>query len=137
MRAMQAALKRAELNVDDIDYINAHGTSTPLGDEIELGAVKRTVRRCRLQALDVLDQIGDRSSAGRRRRGRGDLLVLAIIEQIVPPTLNLDEPDEGCDIDLVPKQAKTAQGARRPQQLLRLRRHQRLVDLRPRLIAGG
>ena len=73
-RAMQMALKRAELKPGDIDYINAHGTSTPLGDEIELGAVKRLFGDARHKLSHVLDQVGDRPSAGRRRRGRGDLL---------------------------------------------------------------
>ena len=104
---MRAALKRAKLNPEDIDYINAHGTSTPLGDEIELRAVKRVFGDCGLQALHVLDQIGHRPSAGRGRRRRGDLL-----HPGDPRPGGAADPQprqsvsEGCDIDLVAKQAK-------------------------------
>ena len=73
-RCMEAALKRAGIAAADIDYINAHGTSTPLGDEIELKAVERLVGNAAGKLVDVLDQVGDRPPARRRRRGRGDLL---------------------------------------------------------------
>ena len=65
-RSMAAAMKRAGIAPSDIDYINAHGTSTPLGDEIELGAVRAAARQRRLQGVDVLDQIVDRPSARAR-----------------------------------------------------------------------
>ena len=73
-RAMTAALKRAELSPSDIDYVNAHGTSTPVGDEIELRAVERMMGNAAGDADDVLDKILDRPSARRGGRGRGDLL---------------------------------------------------------------
>ncbi len=73
-RCMTAALKRAGIAPSDIDYINAHGTSTPLGDEIELKAVERLVGNAAGEARHVLDQVGDRAPARRRRRDRGDLL---------------------------------------------------------------
>ena len=66
--------KKSGLQPSDIDYINAHGTSTPLGDELELGAVRRAVRQRDRRAVDELDQVGDRPSARRRRRGREHLL---------------------------------------------------------------
>jgi 3-oxoacyl-[acyl-carrier-protein] synthase II len=104
-RAMQAALKRAKLNPDDIDYINAHGTST-MADVIELGAVKRTFG----EAAYKVSMSSTKSATGHLLGAAGAIeaiyAVKSINEQAVPPTLNLDDPDEGCDIDLVPKQAK-------------------------------
>ncbi len=105
-RAMQAALKRARLNTDNIDYINAHGTSTPLGDEIELGAVKRLFA----DAAYKLSMSSTKSSIGHLLGAAGAVeaifAIKSIQEQIVPPTLNLEDPSEGCDIDLVPLKAK-------------------------------
>ena len=105
-RAMQAAMKRAKIGTDSIDYINAHGTSTPLGDEIELGAVKR------LFGADAyrLSMSSTKSSIGHLLGAAGAVEAIysikAIEDQIVPPTLNLEDPSEGCDIDLVPLKAK-------------------------------
>jgi len=105
-RAMQAALARAELNVDDIDYINAHGTSTPLGDEIELGAIKRLFGDAAYQ----LSMSSTKSAIGHLLGAAGAVeaifSILAMNNGVVPPTLNLDNPSEGCDIDLVPHTAK-------------------------------
>ena len=105
VRAMKAALKRAQLNPEDIDYINAHGTST-MADVIEHGAVKRTFG----DAAYKLSMSSTKSATGHLLGAAGAIeaiySVKSIIEQAVPPTLNLDDPDEGCDIDLVPKHAK-------------------------------
>jgi 3-oxoacyl-[acyl-carrier-protein] synthase II len=105
MRAMKAALKRAKLNTDQIDYVNAHGTST-MADTIELGAVKRTFG----EDVYKLSMSSTKSATGHLLGAAGAIEAIYSIksmnDQIVPPTLNLDEPDEGCDIDLVPKQAK-------------------------------
>jgi len=105
-RAMRAALKRAKLNPEDIDYINAHGTSTPLGDEIELGAVKRVFG----DAAHKLSMSSTKSAIGHLLGAAGSVeaifSILAIRDGVVPPTLNLDNPSPGCDLDLVPKQAK-------------------------------
>ena len=105
-RAMQAALKRAKLNPDQIDYVNAHGTSTPLGDEIELGAVKRLFG----DAAYKLSMSSTKSAIGHLLGAAGSVeaifSLLAIRDQVAPPTLNLENPSDGCDIDLVPKQAK-------------------------------
>ena len=105
-RAMQMALKRAARGTADIDYINAHGTSTPLGDEIELGAVKR------LFGDDAyrLSMSSTKSAIGHLLGAAGSVeaifCILAMRDQIAPPTLNLDDPSDGCDIDLVPHTAR-------------------------------
>jgi len=105
-RAMKAALGHSGLNVDDIDYINAHGTSTPMGDTIELGAVKKLFGE---QAYK-LSMSSTKSSIGHALGAAGGIeaimAILAMNNNIAPPTLNLDNPDEGCDIDLVPHKAK-------------------------------
>jgi len=105
-RAMQAALKRANLNVSDVDYINAHGTSTPLGDEIELGAVKRLFgdSAYKLSMSSTKSSIGH--LLGAAGAVEGIFSVLAIVNNMAPPTLNLRDPSDGCDIDLVPLVAK-------------------------------
>lgn len=105
-RAMRNALKRAGLAADQIDYINAHGTSTPLGDEIELGAVKRLFG----DHAYKLSMSSTKSAIGHLLGAAGSVeaifSILAIRDGILPPTLNLDNPSPDCDIDLVPKQAK-------------------------------
>jgi 3-oxoacyl-[acyl-carrier-protein] synthase II len=106
-RSMQAALKSAGLSTADIDYVNAHGTSTPLGDEIELGAVKR------LFGADAehMSMSSTKSSIGHLLGAAGAVeaifSILAIKNGVVPPTINLENPSEGCaGIDLVPNVAK-------------------------------
>ena len=105
-RCMSAALKRAGMNPEDIDYVNAHGTSTPLGDEIELGAVKRVFG----DHSRSISMSSTKSAIGHLLGAAGAVeaifSVLAINNGIVPPTLNLDNPSEGCDIDLVPHTPK-------------------------------
>ncbi|RAU22211.1 beta-ketoacyl-[acyl-carrier-protein] synthase II [Paramagnetospirillum kuznetsovii] len=105
-RAMTAAIKRAGVALEDIDYINAHGTSTPLGDEIELGAVKRLFKdhAYKLSMSSTKSAIGHLLGAAGAAEAIYSLL--AMRDQIVPPTLNLDNPSDGCDIDLVPHKAK-------------------------------
>ena len=105
-RSMRAAIKRAGLKTSDIDYVNAHGTSTPLGDEIELGAVKRLFG----EDAYKLSMSSTKSAIGHLLGAAGSVeaifSVLAIRDQIAPPTLNLEDPSDGCDIDLVPLKAK-------------------------------
>ncbi len=105
-RAMRMALKRAGMGPGDIDYINAHGTST-MADTIELGAVKRVLG----DDLSGASMSSTKSAIGHLLGGAGAVetifCILAIRDQIVPPTLNLDNPDEGCEgVDLVPHKAK-------------------------------
>jgi 3-oxoacyl-[acyl-carrier-protein] synthase II len=101
-RCMQAALKRAGIAASDIDYINAHGTSTPLGDEIELKAVERLVGN----AAGKLAMSSTKSAIGHLLGAAGAVeaifSVLAIRDDVVPPTLNLDNPSVDTPIDLVP-----------------------------------
>ncbi|HEV3176282.1 MAG TPA: beta-ketoacyl-ACP synthase II [Stellaceae bacterium] len=105
-RAMRNALRRANLAPDQIDYINAHGTSTPKGDEIELGAVKRLFG----DHAYKLSMSSTKSAIGHLLGAAGSVeaifSILALRDGIVPPTLNLDDPSPGCDIDLVPHKAK-------------------------------
>ncbi|MBT7898268.1 MAG: beta-ketoacyl-ACP synthase II, partial [Rhodospirillales bacterium] len=105
-RAMTAAIKRAGLNLEDIDYINAHGTSTPLGDAIELNAVKRLFgdHAYKLSMSSTKSAIGH--LLGAAGAVEAIFAMLAIRDGVLPPTLNLENPSEGCDIDLVPLTAK-------------------------------
>jgi 3-oxoacyl-[acyl-carrier-protein] synthase II len=106
LRAMRNALKRAKLEPEKIDYVNAHGTSTPLGDEIELGAVKRLFG----DHAYKLSMSSTKSSIGHLLGAAGSVeaifSILAMRDSVVPPTLNLENPSPGCDIDLVPLRAK-------------------------------
>lgn len=106
-RAMKMALKRANLNPEDIDYINAHGTSTPVGDMVELGAVRRLLG----DKAGAISMSSTKSAVGHLLGAAGAVEAIfsikSIMDQVVPPTLNLNDPDEGtAGMDLVPKVAK-------------------------------
>lgn len=105
-RAVMAALKRAGMAGSDIDYVNAHGTSTPLGDEIELKAVERAFGN----AASKLTMSSTKSSVGHLLGAAGAVeaifSMLAMKHSIVPPTLNLENPSVETPIDLVPHEAK-------------------------------
>lgn len=105
-RSMAAALKRAGLTASDLDYINAHGTSTPLGDEIELGAVERLLGN----AASKVAMSSTKSSTGHLLGAAGAIeaifAILAICDNVVPPTINLDNPSVETAIDLVAHKAK-------------------------------
>ncbi len=105
-RSMQMALKRAGLMPSDIDYVNAHGTSTPLGDEIELRAVERLFGN----SADTVSMSSTKSSIGHLLGAAGAVeaifCILALRDQVCPPTLNLDHPSVETKIDLVPHSAK-------------------------------
>jgi 3-oxoacyl-[acyl-carrier-protein] synthase II len=106
-RSMEMAMKKSGLALADVDYINAHGTSTPLGDELELGAVRRLFG----SAVETMSMSSTKSAIGHLLGGAGAVesifCILALRDQIVPPTLNLDNPGEGSSgVDLVPHVAK-------------------------------
>lgn len=105
-RCMAMALKRAGLSAAEVDYINAHGTSTPLGDEIELGAVQRLVGN----AAGRISMSSTKSSTGHLLGAAGAVeaifSILAIRDNVAPPTINLDNPSVETSIDLVPHQAR-------------------------------
>jgi 3-oxoacyl-[acyl-carrier-protein] synthase II len=106
-RSMEMAINKAEVNFEDIDYINAHGTSTPLGDELELSAVKRLFG----DAVNELAMSSTKSAIGHLLGAAGSaeaiFSLLAMRDNVVPPTLNLDDPSEGCeDVNLVPHTAQ-------------------------------
>ena len=105
-RCMMAAIRRAGISVDDIDYINAHGTSTPVGDEIELKAVERVVGN----AAGRISMSSTKSCIGHLLGAAGAVeaifCLLAMRDEIVPPTINLDNPSVTTAIDLVAHKAK-------------------------------
>jgi 3-oxoacyl-[acyl-carrier-protein] synthase II len=107
-RAMEAAIADAGIPKEEVDYLNAHGTSTDYNDRIESMAVRQ-----------VFNQHADRLAISSTKSMTGHLLgaagaiefiasVLTLTQGIIPPTMNLDEPGEGCDLDYVPKQARKA-----------------------------
>ncbi len=105
-RAMSAALKDAGLKPEDIGYINAHGTSTPLGDEIELGAVERLLGDAAGQAVMSSTKSAIGHLLGAAGAVEAAFSCLAIRDQMAPPTINLDNPSVETAIDLVPHKAK-------------------------------
>ncbi len=106
VRAMQNALNDAELNASDIQYINAHGTSTPLGDVAETMAIKTVMG----EHANKVTVSSTKSMIGHALGAAGSIeavvSILAIRDQVVPPTINLENPDEGCDLDYVPGEAR-------------------------------
>ncbi len=106
-RCMRNALARAEIDVSEVDYVNAHGTSTPMGDEIELGAVERLFGN----SAGKLAMSSTKSAIGHLLGAAGAVeaifSVLAIRDNVAPPTLNLDNPSVETPIDLVPHVAKS------------------------------
>jgi len=106
-RSMEMAIRKSGLSLADIDYINAHGTSTPLGDELELNAVRKLFG----SDLDGTSMSSTKSAIGHLLGGAGAVesifCILALRDQVVPPTLNLENPSDNCmGVDLVPLKAK-------------------------------
>jgi len=104
-RVMRNALRDAKMDPSEIQYLNAHGTSTPVGDKIETVAIKRT-----FGADTKIAVSSTKSMTGHLLGGAGALeagiSVLAIRDQVAPPTINLDNPDPACDLDYVPNHAR-------------------------------
>ena len=105
-RCMLSALKDAGLNIEQVDYLNAHGTSTPLGDLAETLAMKRAFgdHAYRMMVSSTKSMTGH--LLGAAGGVEAIFSVLALRDDIVPPTINLDEPGEGCDLDYVPNVAR-------------------------------
>ena len=105
-RCMDIALKHAQINPEQVDYINAHGTSTPLGDKGETDAVKRVFG----EAAKNIPMSSTKSMIGHLLGAAGGVeaifSVLSIRDNVAPPTINLDTPDDGCDLDYVPGTAR-------------------------------
>ena len=103
---MVAALNDAGIAPDDVDYLNAHGTSTPVGDVGETIAIKRAFG----DAANSLAVSSTKSCTGHLLGAAGAVeaifSILAIRDQVIPPTINLDNPGEGCDLDYVPHTAR-------------------------------
>jgi len=106
-RCMQAALRNARISPDGVDYINAHGTSTPAGDVAETVAVKATfgTHAGRVAISSTKSMTGH--LLGAAGGIEGVFSVLAIRDQVAPPTINLDNPDPECDLDYVPHEARS------------------------------
>jgi 3-oxoacyl-[acyl-carrier-protein] synthase II len=106
VRAMTNALNDAEMPASDIGYINAHGTSTPLGDITETKAIKTVMG----SSADKVAVSSTKSMIGHALGAAGSveavITILALRDQVAPPTINLDNPSDGCDLDYVPHQAK-------------------------------
>lgn len=109
IRAMAWALKRARVAVDEVDYINAHGTGTPQNDQFETKAIKSVFgeHAYRLAVSSTKSMIGH--CLGAAGAIEAIATILALREQVLPPTINLDEPDPCCDLDYVPKVARPAE----------------------------
>lgn len=103
---MKNALRNAGMNPDDVDYINAHGTSTPAGDLAETAAIKAVFgshakKLCVSSSKSMIGHLLGASGAAE-----AIISVLTLKDQIIPPTINLENPDEGCDLDYVPGEAR-------------------------------
>lgn len=113
-QAMKSALRNAGLKPEDIDYINAHGTSTPLGDVAETNAIKTVfgehVKSGKLLVSSTKSMTGH--LLGAAGSAEAAICCLALRDQVIPPTINMDDQDTACDLDYVPNQARKVSGAK-------------------------
>ena len=107
-RCMVAALKDAGVGVDAVGYLNAHGTSTPLGDVAETRAIKRALGDHAYKTMVSSTKSMTGHLLGAAGGAEAIFSVMALHEGIIPPTINLEEPGEGCDLDYVPNEARQA-----------------------------
>ena len=109
IRAMQLALANAQLTIDDVDHINAHATSTHIGDIVETAAIKQVFgsRAYQIPITASKSMIGHLTAAAGAVEAVATVLTLR--DQIIPPTINLEQPDAQCDLDYVPNVARKAQ----------------------------
>ena len=128
---MREALADAGLNPEDVDYINAHGTSTAVNDSIETLAIKRTFG----DAAYKVPISSTKSMMGHLIAAAGSVeaivCLLTIRDGVLPPTINLDNPDPDCDLDYIPHVARAQGGRRRAVEQLRLRRPEHRADPPP------
>ena len=129
---MTAALERAGVDPDRVGYINAHGTSTPLGDTAETKAIKDVFgdHAYELAVSSTKSMMGH--TFGAAGAIEAIMCVLALHDGVLPPTINYREPDPECDLDYVPNEARAAQRRRRALERDGPRRPQRLRPARPR-----
>ncbi len=105
-KCMEAALKDADIRPEEMDYINAHGTSTKYGDEVETAAIKKVFNKhaYKLCVSSTKSMIGH--LLGASGGVEGAICILSVLNKTVPPTINLENPDTGCDLDYVPQKAR-------------------------------
>jgi 3-oxoacyl-[acyl-carrier-protein] synthase II len=110
LRAMKNALRSAELEPTEVDYVNAHATSTPLGDALETAAIKSLFGKHATSGKLLVSST--KSMTGHLLGGAGGLeagiTIMALQRQMVPPTTNLDEPDPVCDLNYIANQPQAA-----------------------------
>ncbi len=128
-RAMTLAMKRGGIRPEEIDYINAHGTSTPLNDAMETKAIKTAFGDYAYKVPISSTKSMTGHLIGAAGAIEPAICIMTILKGVIPPTINYENPDPECDLDYVPNVARPARVEYGPDQLLRLRRAQLGADL--------